>query len=1333
MLAPRPLLVRLLVAIGLLACGPLLSRAHATLNPAVFKVGSFAKNTSTGNQTVTHNLGVTPKAVIFFTNYRTNETLANTAYISVGFYDGTTQKSASSSSSHNVTSDTARQMTSTAIQMVNNGASATLSEASVTAWTTTTLTLNWSTADAVAAIIHYVIIGGSHVSAAVREWNTGTTAGNISISSFGLKPNVCIHASTGVSFDEATPHREAHHGVGVGVMAKDGTQWSTIHIADDNKNPSQAYRAQETDSAIMWLHGDNYIAKELSYVSMDTNGFTMNLSGVSLANSSTVVSLCLQSLNAYAGSFTKSTSTSVPVAQTITGPSFTPGFLFLASDHHTTTGITNEGRVMYGIADGTNEGVIAVTTQNNNAAPDSYGQSYTSKVAAKMNNNSGAGTEAEADFSSFNSSGFALSWSENDAVATQYVYLALGTPSASAIELESFDAKHEGDELTFRWRTGFEHDSMGFNIIEDKGGIQRRLNPELIAGSAFLVGAGQRIGAGASFFWKTRSRDPVGARYWLEEVDTGGNVTKYGPFAATHAPTLASLPVARLLSQVGQTSASGRPSELTLNPLTAPPRRFADAAAGEPPRIATADTRAVKIAINDDGWYRVTGAELIGAGLSPDVDPRSLQLVTGGRELAAHLVGQDDGRLDPTDALEFYGLAEDTAHTDARTYWVIAGRAPGVRIPPASAPPSSVGPAASFSYAVTDRPRSIYFAALLNGGKENLFGPVVSAASVVRKLVAHHVETEAPASVALTLQGASETAHDVTVIWNGQELEHLRWQGRTPASIALPLPAASVREGDNQIELRSAATTDVSLIDEITLHYAHRPVADADAQRFFAPAGVVAVLGGFASANVRAFDVTDPFAVTELGIAKQMIEGAPLLAVAPAGSPIAMRTVLAVGDSRVATPARVWANQPSAHLASTGADFLIIGPGELLPAVRPLIALREAQGMRVDLVDLEDLYDELSFGHPTPNAIRDYLTAARRFAQPPKFVLLMGDASLDPRNRLGKGGHDVVPTALVDTWPIETASDDWFTSPGTSLVVQASSGPTPAIGRIPVRTVAEAEAVISKLVRHEKAGTDAQETILLIGDETEDTLDFEDAVRAAAVRARGWPTELRLPSLPKVGRPSLIEAIGAGPLIVDYVGHGSVGMWNSGLDVAGALSLRNADRLPLVVAMTCFNGMFHDPQTPSLAEALLTNPDGGAVAVIASSGYTPLAPQRTINDRFLRAVLSEHLPLGEALRVAKADLPDPDDGRTFMLFGDPSRVLTTRTPPPPPDEPDGGPDDANVPGSIDAPPEIASPAPRRDSESAGCGCRSAGSSGGGLGLSSIGLGLLLLLRRSRGR
>ncbi|GAH40196.1 unnamed protein product, partial [marine sediment metagenome] len=114
-----------------------------------------------------------------------------------------------------------------------------------------------------------------------------------------------------------------------------------------------------------------------------------------------------------------------------------------------------------------------------------------------------------------------------------------------------------------------------------------------------------------------------------------------------------------------------------------------------------------------------------------------------------------------------------------------------------------------------------------------------------------------------------------------------------------------------------------------------------------------------------------------------------------------------------------------------------------------------------------DLYDEFNYGAKSPWALRDFLTRAYdNWSPQPRFVLLVGEASFDPRDYLGLGGLDLVPTKLVDTDFIKTASDDWF------IDFNDDGLPEMAAGRLPVHSVEEAETMIGKIIAYEDvAGT----------------------------------------------------------------------------------------------------------------------------------------------------------------------------------------------------------------------------------------------------------------------
>jgi Peptidase family C25 len=142
-------------------------------------------------------------------------------------------------------------------------------------------------------------------------------------------------------------------------------------------------------------------------------------------------------------------------------------------------------------------------------------------------------------------------------------------------------------------------------------------------------------------------------------------------------------------------------------------------------------------------------------------------------------------------------------------------------------------------------------------------------------------------------------------------------------------------------------------------------------------------------------------------------------------------------------------------------------------------------------------------------------------------------------------------------------------------------------------------------------------------------------------------------------RQQLIAGINSGQLLVNYEGHGSVQVWANNLfDDTVASSLTNGNKLPVFAIMNCLNGFFHDVFAQSLAESLMLAPNGGAVAVWASSGLTEPDPQFQMDSAFVRILFAQpSITLGDAISAAKAGIGDSDVRRTFVLFGDPTMRL----------------------------------------------------------------------------
>jgi hypothetical protein len=307
------------------------------------------------------------------------------------------------------------------------------------------------------------------------------------------------------------------------------------------------------------------------------------------------------------------------------------------------------------------------------------------------------------------------------------------------------------------------------------------------------------------------------------------------------------------------------------------------------------------------------------------------------------------------------------------------------------------------------------------------------------------------------------------------------------------------------------------------------------------------------------------------------------------------------------------------------------------------------------MCDIADIYDEFSYGQKTPQAIRDFLAATRRWQRPSRYVLLLGDASFDPKNHLGLGEGDLVPTKLIETRFLETASDDWladFNGDGASDL---------AIGRLPARNAEEATRLIAKVLSHDQSRPVGE--ALFVSD-SNDGFDFA-AANAQLIRL--LPPEVQAIEVKRgelddqAARAQVLAALNRGPRLVTYSGHGSVTAWRGNLLMSGdARGLENQAHLSVFVMMDCLNGYFQDPASESLAESLLRGSTGGAVAVWASSALTFANQHMSISQEFYRQIFdkaSGDVRIGDASRRAKGATRDEDVRRTWILLADPTMQI----------------------------------------------------------------------------
>jgi hypothetical protein len=370
----------------------------------------------------------------------------------------------------------------------------------------------------------------------------------------------------------------------------------------------------------------------------------------------------------------------------------------------------------------------------------------------------------------------------------------------------------------------------------------------------------------------------------------------------------------------------------------------------------------------------------------------------------------------------------------------------------------------------------------------------------------------------------------------------------------------------------------------------------------------------------------------------------------------------------------------------------------LLDAVRPLVDLHRDSGLTVELIDVQDVYDELNHGVVHPRAIRDFIAwAYHRWQAPaPRFVLLVGDASWDvhsddpdtaryanwtDRGLIGRGdafapaaleempdalgvARNLIPTWMTVTRHGHAAADGWFVA-----VDGEDFQPDLAIGRFPVTTPDEVAAIVEKSIVHVREsglGPWRRRTLLVTNEWPAYQLRSDRLARLMA--PWGFTARKIYPSADETDnlahQEALLSALDEGDSLVHFIGHGGRFIWRTGppdleknhdLFTLDHLDrLRPNRRLPVLVSLTCFSGPFDHPSADSIGEKFLRVPGRGAVAVVASSWRSN--PGEPLSYTVAEAFRGPGT-VGEAFLAMKHRIENRSLNEGYNLFGDPALPL----------------------------------------------------------------------------
>lgn len=711
--------------------------------------------------------------------------------------------------------------------------------------------------------------------------------------------------------------------------------------------------------------------------------------------------------------------------------------------------------------------------------------------------------------------------------------------------------------------------------------------------------------------------------------------------------------------------------------------------------------QALYITTRERGLVRLTGVDLAAAGVPiAEVDPGTIRVFNQGQEVARRIVQQDSGPLQPADLLLFYSESFVSQYTRINAYRLTWGGDPGVAM--SAADGALIGGAVIspfFAETHVARQERVYLSTNPMPPDQNrwYWGLVLDPNQLFTRIFTSTVPSPAvaPAQVSLRvyLTGlrTSMPQHSARVLLNGHLIGEAYWPQGQNQIFDVAIPSSVLLEGVNSLSVTAGLGLTPGHSDLVYLHrfeidYARRYVAQND-QLFFGvdqPGDWLVRVEGFSGSTAPdLYNITDPLRPVRItGAAFE--PGANGYTLSFGQSIAAPQRYLALTPDRYQSPVAMELVTPSNWRDSAnGADYIIVTHGDFYQAIQPLATVRRNQGLRVAVVDVQDIYNEFNHGIVDAEAIRSFISHAyHNWTRPaPAYVLLVGDGNFDPNNYMGRGEVSYIPPYLadVDPWLGETAADNRYVAVHGDDIF-----PDLFLGRLPVKTAAETTAMVDKIIAYEAlAPADWQRRITFLADDPDAAGNFPALSEVIASQFTPAPyvaeriyyvhhpdPTLRAATITAT-RTAFLDAFNQGRLIINWRGHSSVSAWASEgfLTLPLVNGLNNGARQPLMVPMTCLEGYYISPSAAggtdmsSISEALVRLPGRGAIASFAPTGLGVSTGHAFLNRGLFEALFFHGVAqLGPATTLAKLELYS-GTGRfrelidAYLLMGDPAMRL----------------------------------------------------------------------------
>lgn len=730
----------------------------------------------------------------------------------------------------------------------------------------------------------------------------------------------------------------------------------------------------------------------------------------------------------------------------------------------------------------------------------------------------------------------------------------------------------------------------------------------------------------------------------------------------------------------------------------------------------------VKLAIPKDGIYRITYSDIQSYGINPImVDPKTFKLFWQGQQMPIYVRGQEDGSFDLDDYIDFWMVKNYSLpnyrtvvatgtdyinfmdrYNDTTFVWLTWGGSFGLRADSIAAITPGLSDTISSHIAKTHLERDIrlwYY----DGSQPRTQHPfwqehkvwtwetIGNSGNRAFTFQARDFVTDTPVH---TISRLISNAGDIVINAHkhGASLnsttpsDTIIFDYRKTVNFTSYFNSNQLLQGNNTYRvfgMPTQASFHRSLIDWVDIDYYRNNRAFNDSLKIVVPDSVqkavrVIKADGFtAGALIHLYKIKPPLKI--------------ITAYSNNSGVITFTDTVSGGDQYyiikndyLNSPAFVTKKQfVNLRDSNRGADYILISHKSLQQSVTSYKNFIASEyDHRVELVFVDDIYDEFAFGFNRAESIRDFLTyAAANWQSPmPSFLNLIGDANYDYKFVIFPAGGNYRKN-LVPSYG-QPVSDVWYaTWDSSSLHI-----PQMFVGRIPVTTNEEVNFYLQKHQSYVNRGYDEWNKYYLFfsGGEianpgqlaqikqANDNL-FNNYVKPAPVGGTGthFYKTINPPSnLGPYTQAQIQEAIRRGGLFISYIGHSGTQTWDNGIISTSDLKNNYTDRHSLISDFGCSTGKFAEPDVDAFGELfIIEQPNGQAINYLGNSNLGFLSTSLRFPELFYRQFLLDSvLTVGRAHVLAKVkqynDYGFSEVNQAFgycnLLFGDP--VVSFRTP-----------------------------------------------------------------------